>query len=399
MRLQLWTYNYHPEPTGIAPVSRTLALALRERDHAVEIVTAHPHYPSPEWGRRALPYRERQDGLPVLRLPLWIGRGSALERYRQELTFMTAQFVAAPLLARPDLAIVVSPSFPALLPAIIAHRARRTPWVLWLHDILPDGATATGVVDEGSRVIRLARTLELSAYRHADRIVVLSPAFIDNLAAKGVSEEKIRLVYDPATRRPSRPRPAAVGRGGPLRVLSMGNIGFSQGLAPLVSAVERSPDLDGTELDLVVTGTGVAAEEVQAEVLGRRVRMVGVLDDEDLERELLTADIGLVTQNYGGGEFNIPSKLMNFMAYSLPIVAAVNPGGEVARLVRDTEAGWIVDSSRPEELPRELARLASERDEVAHRGEQARSYANRHFDVDAFAERFEAVLGEVLLRR
>ncbi len=399
MRLQLWTYNYHPEPTGIAPVSRALALALRERDHAVEIVTAHPHYPSPEWGRRALPYRERQDGLPVLRLPLWIGRGSALERYRQELTFMTAQFAAAPLLARPDLAIVVSPSFPALLPAIIAHRARRTPWVLWLHDILPDGATATGVVDEGSRVIRLARTLELSAYRHADRIVVLSPAFIDNLAAKGVPEKKIRLVYDPATRRPSRPRPAAVGKRGPLRVLSMGNIGFSQGLAPLVSAVERSPDLDGTELDLVVTGTGVAAEEVQAEVLGRRVRMVGVLDDEDLERELLTADIGLVTQNYGGGEFNIPSKLMNFMAYSLPIVAAVNPGGEVARLVRGAEAGWIVDSSRPEELPRELARLASERDEVAHRGEQARSYANRHFDVDAFAERFEAVLGEVSLRR
>ncbi len=225
MRLQLWSYNYHPEPTGIAPVSRTLALALRDRGHAVDIVAAHPHYPSPEWGRRVLPYRERQDGPPVLRLPLWIGRGSAMERYRQELSFMTAQFAAVPLIARPDLAIVVSPSFPrpfpvlspsfpALLPAIIAHRARSTPWVLWLHDILPDGATATGVVDEGSRVIRIARTLELAAYRNAGRIVVLSPAFTENLTAKGVPDEKVRLVYDPAT---PRPRDPATPRPGGLR--------------------------------------------------------------------------------------------------------------------------------------------------------------------------------------
>ena len=118
MRLQLWSYNYHPEPTGIAPVSRTLALALRDRGHAVDIVAAHPHYPSPEWGRRVLPYRERQDGPPVLRLPLWIGRGSAMERYRQELSFMTAQFAAVPLIARPDLAIVVSPSFPRPFPVL-----------------------------------------------------------------------------------------------------------------------------------------------------------------------------------------------------------------------------------------------------------------------------------------
>lgn len=278
-------------------------------------------------GRCVLPYRERQDGLPVLRLPLWIGRGSAMERYRQELSFMTAQFAAVPMIARPDLAIVVSPSFPALLPAIIAHRARSTPWVLWLHDILPDGATATGVVDEGSRVIRIARTLELAAYRNAGRIVVLSPAFTENLTAKGVPDEKVRLVYDPATRRPSRARARPVGRSGLLRVLAIGNIGFSQALAPLMAAVERAPELEGTQLELVITGTGVAAEDVQAALLGRRVRMVGVLDDDGLEHQLLTADIGLVTQNYRGGEFNIPSKLMKLHGLRTPD----RGGGEPAR--------------------------------------------------------------------
>ena len=149
------------------------------------MVAAHPHYPEPRWGTRVLPYREVRDGIDVLRLPLWIGRASAAERYRQELTFMAAQSVATPFLPRPDVLVSASPSFPALMPAVVNVRARRIPWVLWLHDLLPDGATATGLVDEGGRVIQLARRLERAAYETADRIVVLSSAFTANLARQG----------------------------------------------------------------------------------------------------------------------------------------------------------------------------------------------------------------------
>ena len=73
--------------------------------------------------------------------------------------------------------------------------------------------------------------------------------------------------------------------------------------------------------------------------------MFGVVDDERLEQEFAAPDIGFVSQRYEGSEFNIPSKLMNFMAYGLPILAAVNPAGEVARLVSESGAGWVVDSS------------------------------------------------------
>ena len=119
----------------------------------------------------------------MLRLPLWVGRASAGERYRQELTFMASQFAALPALGRPDVMVSVSPSFPALLPAMVNARARRLPWVLWLHDILPDGAAATGVVRPG-RVMDAARRLERAAYRQADRIVVPSRSFTANLVGR-----------------------------------------------------------------------------------------------------------------------------------------------------------------------------------------------------------------------
>jgi len=154
LRIQLWSYNYDPEPTGIGIVSTVWAKGLRDRGHHVEVVAAHPHYPEPQWGTRLVPYREVRDGIDVLRLPLWVGRQTAAARYRQELTFTAAQTAATPFLPRPDVLVSTSPCFPALLPAILNVRSRRIPWVLWLHDLLPDGAMATGLVHDDGMVIQ-----------------------------------------------------------------------------------------------------------------------------------------------------------------------------------------------------------------------------------------------------
>jgi colanic acid biosynthesis glycosyl transferase WcaI len=397
LNIQLWSYNYDPEPTGIGPVSRAWAEGLRDRGHHVEVVAAHPHYPEPVWGSKRLPYRETRNGISVLRLPLWIGRETALERYRQEFSFTSAQFAALPVLRRPDILVSASPSFPALLPAIINARLRRIPWILWLHDILPDGAASSGLVDEGSMVIRASRRLESAAYRQADRIVVLSKAFTENLVRKNVPEDKIQLIYDPATRVPQF-EPSFDVSAEPARLLSMGNIGYSQGLTPLVAAFERSEALVDTPVQFVITGNGMAAEDTRAEIGSDRVEMLGVVDDERLEEELQAATIAFVSQRHEGAEFNIPSKIMNFMAYGLPILAAVNPSGEVARIVEGADAGWVVDSSDPDSFPRKLAEILRAPAEITARGRAAYQYAQRHFTQTGFAERFDETLTEVVER-
>ena len=397
MRIQLWSYNYAPEPSGIGPVSTTLARALQERGHDVHVVAAHPHYPAPVWGKRRLPYREQRDSIDVLRLPLWVGRSTAAQRYRQELTFLAAQFAALPALRRPDVSIVVSPSFPALLPAIVSHRLRRAPWVLWLHDMLPDGATATGLVDEGGLVLAASRRLESAAYKHASLIVALSTAFERNLLKKHVPGDKVRVIYDPATRQPRRPislgDDAVPAR--PWRVLSMGNIGHSQGLAPLVEAFEAS-DLSADDVVLRLTGVGVAADDVRDKVRTDRVQMLGMLSDDALEDELLATTIAFVSQHHTGSEFNIPSKIMNFMAYGLPVLAAVNPASEVAKIVEESGGGWVVDSSHVELFPQKVAELLNRPGEVRERARAAARYGGEHFTVSMFGERFEKVLDEVV---
>src|SRR5688500_944681 len=112
LRLQLWSYNYDPEPSGIAPLSGVWARAMQERGHDVTVVAAHPHYPEPLWGRVARPYRENREGVEVLRLPIWPGRRNALERVRQELSFVSWLGAIVPLLPPADAVVAVTPSFP-----------------------------------------------------------------------------------------------------------------------------------------------------------------------------------------------------------------------------------------------------------------------------------------------
>lgn len=393
MRLQLWSYNYAPEVTGIAPVSEVWARTMKRLGHEVEVVAAWPHYPEPKWKHPARPYREMRDGIPLTRLPIWVGRANAAQRIRQELSFAAAQTAAIPALGRPDVMIAVSPSFPALLPAIANARLRRVPWVLWLHDILPDGAAATGLVDDGP-LLRAARALERLAYREADSIVVLSQAFTRNLEAKGVPSEKIELIYDPATRTPQASNGNGHGRAGRTTLLSMGNIGHSQGLTEVVRAFERDPDLN-PGVRLVITGNGVAAPEAAREIRTERVEMPGLVSSERLERELHDATLALVTQKHGGEEFNIPSKLMNFMMYGLPVVASVDPGSEVAHIVRESGGGWVVDNADPAVFATALPEITASREEIRRRAAAAREYAGRHFNVDAFARHFDEVLRRV----
>lgn len=393
MRIQLWSYNYAPEPTGIGPISTLWAEGMHDQGHQVTVVTAHPHYPMPKWGRCVLPYRECRHGIEVLRLPLWIGRETAGQRVRQELTFAASQFAALPALSRPDVLVSVSPSFPALLPGIVNARARRVPWVLWLQDILPDGAIATSLVDPG-RIVRASRWLERAAYDVATRVVVLSDAFVTNLRAKGVPASKLELIYNPATRAlpPTGTRGKAAG---PPRILNMGNIGHTQGLAPLAAAFDRSPAMRTLGAKLILAGDGVVAGEVRSALGNGLVQMLGVVSDERLEAELTSASLALVSQSYEGPEFNLPSKLMNFMAYGLPVIAAVNPNSEVARMVTEAGAGWVVDSSKPDLFPQAVYDALRCPEQMALRGAAGRVYAEQHFSRERFVERFNAVVCEV----
>lgn len=169
---------------------------------------------------------------------------------------MSAQLAAAPLLGKPDPLVSTSPSFPALLRGVVTFRLRGIPWILWLQDILPDGAATTGYLKQRGLAHRCSRSLESAACRTADHIVVLSESFLENLVRKWVSDEKVTVAYNPATifRNPAAARRGEIPE--PPRVLCMGNIGKSRGPTHIVKAFEDSGVLKDKNAELAPAGAG-----------------------------------------------------------------------------------------------------------------------------------------------
>jgi len=395
MRIQLWSYNYEPEPQGVAPLSTALAAGLRDRGHDILVVAAHPHYPEPVWGKRRRPYREHRDGIAVLRLPLWIGRAGALERVRQEFSFALAQALATPLLPDCDVVVAVSPSFPAQAPAIAFSRLRRAPLVIWLQDIVTDAAVSTGLLPRGP-LLAAALRFERLTYASAARIVVVSEAFRRNLRAKGVADEKIVRGFNPITLPPAVGNPRADRGAAEPRILVMGNIGYSQGLDRIVEAFEASTELTRQHARLIICGHGVEAEAVAARIRTDRVEMLGLIPSAAVEAELCRARLGLVSQRADVAEFNLPSKLMNYMAYGLPVLASVPPDSETATIVREAGAGWVADTRDTAAFARTAATAIADSNALRARGDAGRAYADAHFRPEVVAREFEAVLESVV---
>jgi colanic acid biosynthesis glycosyl transferase WcaI len=394
MRVQIWSQNYDPEPQGVAPITTTVAKGLSTLGVDVTVIAAHPHYPNPDWGSRIRPYRERRDGIPVLRLPIWPGRDSGFQRIRQDLSSAAISNLVAPFLPPADALIAVSPSLPGLSAPMLYSKLRRVPWILWLQDIVTDGAATTGELSEHHPALQAARAFEGRAYSSADRIIAISRAFESRLLEQDVPAKKIDLVYNPMTRSPSSTPGAKRARRGVPRVLAMGNIGRTQGLEAIVDAFQSNEELAVLDAELVITGSGVAAAAVRARIESSRISMPGVVDSETLNRLLANAHLGLVSHKAGLQEFNLPSKLMNYMAFGIPVVAAVDAGSETARIVRDSGAGWVTDPGRPEEFADRTARALNDPQGLERASKAGIDFAVEHFEADNVSR----LIREILLR-
>jgi len=166
----------------------------------------------------------------------------------------------------------------------------------------------------------------------------------------------------------------------------MGNIGRSQGLDRVVRLFEG---IDDPDAKLVITGVGVADAEVRAEIRTNRVQMLGMVDESRLEHELSIATAGVVSQRSDLLEFNVPSKLMNYMMRGLPVISVARREAEVSRIVRAAGAGWVVS-----DLAGLKAALGALRDDGRRRqaGAAAARFARNRFSSERCAQDFERVL-------
>jgi glycosyltransferase involved in cell wall biosynthesis len=117
------------------------------------------------------------------------------------LSFMlSAILFGLPRLGPVDVVIASSPTLFSALAAWLIARLRRVPFVLEVRDLWPEAIVDLGLMRPGLGV-RLLHGLASFLYRRAARVVVVTEAFADRLAAQGVPRSKLAVIPNGADTR------------------------------------------------------------------------------------------------------------------------------------------------------------------------------------------------------
>jgi colanic acid biosynthesis glycosyl transferase WcaI len=106
--------------------------------------------------------------------------------------------------------------------------------------------------------------------------------------------------------------------------------------------------------------------------------MLPLLSDEDYALMLADADLGLITQAPGTGQFFFPSKLLSLLQAGVPVVTVADTDSELARAV--AEGGFGINV-----LPGNAVELAEILLELVAQPERLRRLRDRVNWVDRFS--------------
>lgn len=370
---------FDPEPTF---KGHNFVAEIESHGYEVEVVTGFPNYPGGKVydGFKIRPLvRSEMNGTQIARLAVYPSHDrSALHRVACYCSFMITSFLYLAFRARrAELIYVYYPALTAGLAAVAAKLFRRTPVLLDIQDMWPDSLGSSGMM-RNRFLLKVANVACNLVYRYCDHIIVLSPGFKDLLVERGVSAEKITVVYNWAEETPpskNQSLPDGLDPTDGFRVLFAGNMGGAQ---QLDTAIDAAVLLQSEKPDCVFYFMGGGTDRDRLAARSRKlnldnVRFLPRVPLSDVQRFLNAADALLVHLTDDPlFRITIPSKTQAYLYAGRPILMGV--AGDAADLVREADAGYVFPSGDADALAACVRRLiadgATRRDEIgrnAHR--------------------------------
>jgi colanic acid biosynthesis glycosyl transferase WcaI len=407
MRILIYSYNYHPEPIGIAPLMTELAEGLVKKGHQVRVVTGLPNYPErkiyPEY-RGKFYVTETINGVIIQRCYVWVKPLPGLiGRILLDGSFVVTSIIQALNGWKPEVILLTVPPLPVSVPAALLGKIYGCPIILNLQDILPDAAVHVGLIKSQS-LIKVFTQLEKFAYKTATKITVIAEGFRDNLLNKGIPDEKMTLIPNWVDINFIRPLPKQENNyfrkdhqlENKFVVLYSGNIALTQGLETVIKAAKL---IDISDIVFVIVGEEKALNRLQEyceELQVNNVKLLPFQPREKLPEMLAASDVGLVLQKSNVIAFNMPSKIQVLLASGRPIIASVPSTGTAGKAINRSQGGLVIPPEDEAALADAVLELYHHPEKCATLGEKAREFALQEYAFEQSLNKYEQLFNDVV---
>jgi len=403
MHIIFLTHYFPPEVN--APAVRTYENCKYwvANGHQVTVITSEPNAPDGviyEGYKNKFFQWDEMDGIKVLRVWTYIAPNKGIfRRTLNYISFMVVSLLGVFLIKDGDMVIATSPQFFCGIAGSFLSRLKKLPFILEIRDIWPESIVAVGALTN-RRLIRIFEKIEMSLYRSAKKIVVVTESFKRNISQKGISEKKIFVnkngvdlcLYQPHNLNNEMKNKLALG--GKFIVSYIGTIGMAHALDQVLRVAER---LRGVKnIVFLLVGSGAMREILIQEK--ERKNLVNVIFIEKQPKKLVSSfyaasDVCLVTlKNTPLFKTVIPSKIFEIMAMAKPIILGVD--GEARQIVEKAEAGIFVEPENEEELEKAILSLYKNKNKREIIGKNGRNFVEKYFDRDKLANDYLKILSD-----
>jgi glycosyltransferase involved in cell wall biosynthesis len=373
-----------------------LARYLTEQGHQVTIIASPISYLT--GASRGKQGRKQVDDLGVTIIRSWTLPAlhrSFIWRVFSFFSFMVSSFINGLFVRKVDLVWGTTPPIFQGPTAWMLAKLKGVPFLLEVRDLWPAFAVAVGVL-KNKTLIRLSEWLERFLYRHADRVIVNSPGFVDHVKARGAG--KVALIPNGAD--PAMFDPESTGTGfrekhhlsGKFVLLYAGAHGLSNDLDVVLEAAEKLTE--DYNIRIVLLGSGKEKDRLERRAVFlslENVLFLPPVSKLEMPEALAAADACLaILKPVEMYKTTYPNKVFDYMAAGRPVILAID--GVIRQVVEEAQAGIAVPPGDSAAMASVVRELASEPEKCRKMGMNGREMVEKRFNRSHSAGEFTQLL-------
>ena len=264
---------------------------------------------------------------------------------------------------------------------------------LLLKDIFPQNAVDLGMFSKNSLIYWYFRQKEIGLYKHADYIGCMSPANVEFVLRHNsflvherveIAPNSIELKKDPINiDRESIRKKYDLPIDRPIFIYG-GNLGKPQGIDFLIQCLNAN--CQRNDCHFLIVGNGTEYHKLENWFINTKTDNVSLfprLPKEDYDALVQSCDIGLIFLDHRFQIPNYPSRLLSYLEYKMPIIAATDINTDIGTIAEKNGYGYCCESKYVESFTACVNKYITTPDTIRKMGERGYQFLLDNYQVDS----------------
>jgi len=377
----------------------------RDSKITVDVIAGNIHYATGKRVGDKVWYNQEiiKNNLIVHRTWTYSGYNSNfLGRVIGYLSYMFSAFWRGMRLEKPDVIIISSPSIFVGVSAILLSKIKRVPFIFEVRDLWPESAVATGVLNN-KFLLNILYWLEYRLYKNSNKIVVLTPAFKDNIESRFhefvgkidiiTNGADFSLMNNESKREEIRNR---YGWGDKKVFGYFGAHGVANDLIQVIEVAKVFKD--DNRIHFVLIGDGMQKDMLKSKAKEYGLKNITFIDSiskTEVSNYIDAIDVGMaILKKTDTFKTVYPNKVFDYMSCKKPILATID--GITKELIQKADCGFYSEPENLNSFIKTIEKFISiDKKELDKLGENGYNYVKENFNREILSKDYLKIIKQV----